>query len=295
MAEKEEVSNESNGTGLGLEGFISNSTPSEKSEEGVVSDDSTEKTEEEVETQVADSKEVSEEKETTESTTDETTSEETSEEVKTEESSTESESKEDDTPDPRLEELEKQLKDTRTWGNAANMELQDLKKTVAKMQAEADGTYVEDAGPSPEEIAQSAELEGRIKASKKLAEDKFGKEYVADNLTNADSDFQKMRETNPLIDMRLRISDTPFIEAVNILNEEKFFEKYSRNPESIKEKIRSELEVEVREQVNKEFKAKLKEKEKLPKDIGEARGAQVAPTKEPDNKPKSLDKLFAIN
>lgn len=295
MAEKEEISNEPSDTGLGLEGFLSNSTPSEKSEESVVSDDSTEKTEEEVETQVTDSKEVSEEKETTESATKEATSEETSKEVKTEESSIESESKEDDTPDPKIEELEKKLQDTRSWGNAANMELQDLKKTVAKMQAEADGTYTEDVGPSPEEIAQSAELEGRIKASKKLAEDKFGKEYVADNLTNADSDFQRMRKENPIIDMKLRISDTPFIEAVNILNEEKFFEKYTRNPETIKEKIRSELEVEVREQVNKEFKAKLKEKEKLPIDISEARGAQVAPTKESDHKPKSMKELFAIN
>ena len=294
MAEQEEVSNESSNDdiGLGLSTFLTGSSPSEEVvEESVTSDDSSEKTEEEVDTQVADTKEVSEEKKAT----DEATSKETKEEEKVETSSSESESKEDDTPDPAIAELEKKLADARTWGNAKNMESLELQKDVAKLKAQADGTYEDEVGPSPEELAESAKFEGRIEASKKTAEEKFGKEYVADNLINPESDFQKMRTENPLIDMRLRVSEVPFMEAIDILNEEKFFEKYSRNPEGIKEKIRQELEVEIREQVNKEFKAKLKEKEKLPKDIGDARGAQVAPAKEKEHKPKSMNQLLKIN
>jgi hypothetical protein len=87
-------------------------------------------------------------------------------------------------------------------------------------------------------------------------------------------------------------SETPYLEAVNILKEEEFFSEYGREPESIKASIRKEVESDIRKEVTKEFQDKLKAKEKLPTDIGDVRSASVEATKEESFSPTPMSDIL---
>lgn len=181
--------------------------------------------------------------------------------------------------------LKKQLGDTRTYANSEHQAKLDLEKKVTKLEKQLDGTWDESEeakGPSPEEL----EFEGKAKASLRAAQDKYGADFVSENITNEGSPYHELRKNNPLIDLRIRHADAPYMEAVTILKEEEFFGKYGRDPEVIKEAVKKELESELRATITKEFQDKLKAKEKLPVGIGDARSAIV--NKDDKGKPKTV-------
>lgn len=174
--------------------------------------------------------------------------------------------------------LKEQLTNTRTYANNEHMAKLKLEKEVDKLKKVADGTWDESEeakGPSPEQIEQNADLQGRIKASLRMAKEKYGDAYVQENIDNADSSYQNIRKENPLVDIRVSNSETPYMEAIKILKEEEFFGKYGREPEKIVESIKKELDSELRATITKEFQGKLKDKESLTNGIGDARSVPI--------------------
>ena len=187
----------------------------------------------------------------------------------------------------------KRYHDTSVWANKINQENLGLKADVKRIEQKLDGTYDEEANePSPEQLEQQANLQGRINASLRMAKDKHGDAYIAENIDNPDSDYQKMRQQNPLIDMRVQASETPYLEAVKILEEEKFFSEHGRTPEKIFESISKEIESGLREKITKEFQDKLKEKRSFPRIqvISEVRCLKEGD--EPKFKPEPLGEIF---
>ena len=174
------------------------------------------------------------------------------------------------------------------------MENAQLKTKVKQLEQQIEDPYSEpsEIAPSPEEVQADADYKGREKASFVIAKEKYGEKYIIDNIEAPDGPFQQLRKGNPLIDIRTDNSETPFLEAIKILKEEEFFSQYGREPENIKASIRKEIESDIRKEVTKEFQAKLKAKEKLPKDIGDVRGASVASTKEEAFTPDSMSDIL---
>lgn len=188
--------------------------------------------------------------------------------------------------------LKKQLGDTRTYANSEHQAKLTLEKEVDKLKKQLDGTWDESEeakGPSPEEL----EFEGKAKASLRAAQDKYGKGFVLENITNEGSPYHELRKKNPLIDLRIRHADAPYMEAVTILKEEEFFGQYGREPEVIKEAVKKEFESELRATITKEFQDKLKEKEKLPAGIGDARSAIVNKDDKGKSKIAPLSEIFS--
>lgn len=188
----------------------------------------------------------------------------------------------------------KRQKDTSIWANEVSTENGQLKTKIKQLEAQIEDPYSEqgEIAPSPEEIQADADFKGREKASFAIAIEKYGEKYIVEKIEAPDSKFQQLWKDNPLISMRVNNSETPYLEAVNILKEEEFFSEYGREPESIKASIRKEIESDIRKEVTKEFQDKLKAKEKLPKDIGTVRSASVEATKEEAFEPDSMDSLL---
>ncbi|HDY66531.1 MAG TPA: hypothetical protein ENH85_01940 [Candidatus Scalindua sp.] len=189
----------------------------------------------------------------------------------------------------------KQINDTRAYANTERQDKLRFEAENKQLRRQIDGDYTEEpTEPSPEMLQEQADLSGRLKASFKMANEKFGETYVMDNIDKIGSPFQIMRSTNPTIDIRVKASDTPYMEAVKVLKEEQFFEKYGRNPDKIVENITKEIESKIRETVTKEFQKKITKKESLPEGISEARSSQLneEKSKEPTHTP--LDEVFAL-
>lgn len=288
VAEVEVVSD----TGLGLDEFLGSGDPQEgSSEEAEVEAKEENPSPEEAESK-DEEKEVSVEAvgEVSENADDSEDEKEDKEEVKDTDSEKPSLDYESD-DNPYI----KRQKDTSTYANSLNMENAQLKTEVKQLKQQIEDPYGEqgEIAPSPEEIQADADYKGREKASFATAKEKYGEKYIIENIEAPDSKFQQLWKENPLISIRVNNSETPYLEAVNILKEEEFFSEHGREPESIKASIRKGIESDIRKEVTKEFQDKLKAKEKLPTDIGEVRSSSVETTKEEAFKPDSIDSILS--
>lgn len=139
------------------------------------------------------------------------------------------------------------------------------------MQAKIDGTYVEPAEKTPEQIQEIAEAQGRANASRLAAVDRYGEEAVNAAIEGKDSAIEKLRKAQPWIDARIIASPLPVMEAMKVLQQESFEEKYGRDPSQWVPKIEAELKPKILD----EFRRQAAETEvgKTPPTISDARGA----------------------
>ncbi len=168
------------------------------------------------------------------------------------------------TPEPTdLKTLEKRLKDTRDSFTKERKARTDLEKEVKAMRdeqkvlkAQLEGTYIAPAEPSAEErIAQEKTLE-RVRLSKKVAEDKLGVDLVDKLVWADDSPYKAIEQADPYVKARVFGSDSPVEEAVKVVKEHEFFEKYGRDPEKIKEAIYAEVHKQIETELKKAGKGK---------------------------------------
>lgn len=171
--------------------------------------------------------------------------------------------KTEQTVEETLKKLEDRIKHTRdefTKEREARVtmerKLQAAQNELTVANQKLAGTYVE---PSLEDREKAA-LEGlktRVDLSTELAIEKFGQERVTADVLAQDSVYRQLENSYPEIGARVAAARFPVVEAIKVVEEYKFFDKYGRDPNAIREKIAAEE----REKVLAELKADAKTKD----------------------------------
>ena len=163
---------------------------------------------------------------------------------------------------PKEEVTEKRLKDTQKWANEehkarldAERKAADLQEQLKRIESKLDGTYVEPANPSTEQIAAEADVKGRIRASHKAAVRQYGEQFVMETVWNQDSPYQELQR-DPRVKARVMESEDPVLEAIAVVKEHQDGEKYGRTPEEIRKKIEAELAPKLKQEILEGLKTK---------------------------------------
>ena len=99
-------------------------------------------------------------------------------------------------------------------------------------------------------------FKARVEIDNQLMIDQYGAEQIQKLIWDTDSPYQQLEIMDPAIKMRVSNSTRPVLEAMKVVEEHKFFEKYGRDPVKIREAIIAEE----RENLTAEIKAELKGK-----------------------------------
>lgn len=173
------------------------------------------------------------------------------------------EPKEDGEGDADVGTLNKRLKDTRDYATKLGQENKELKKSHSALvkeleivKAKLDGTYVEPAPVPPEQLTAMEKFKARVEIDNQLMIEQYGAEQIQKLIWDTDSPYQQLEIMDPAIKMRVSNSTRPVLEAMKVVEEHKFFEKYGRDPVKIREAIIAEE----RETLTAEIKAELKGK-----------------------------------
>ena len=159
--------------------------------------------------------------------------------------------------------LNKRLKDTRDYATKLGQENKELKKSHTALvkeleivKAKLDGTYVEPAPVPPEQLTAMEKFKARVEIDNQLMIDQYGAEQIQKLIWDTDSPYQQLEIMDPALKMRVSNATRPVLEAMKVVEEHKFFEKYGRDPVKIREAIIAEE----RENLTAEIKAELKGK-----------------------------------
>lgn len=204
-------------------------------------------------------------------------------EVKAEEKTPITRSKWDTAENPyvaQVAQLDARLTETRNYATTVNQQNQTLARQVEILGQKIDGTWDPAAPankePTPQEIAHHAEIKGKVTSSISVAEERFGKDFVHQQLFAEGAPFRKF-DTDATIQARVLNAPAPVLEALQVLKEQDFQAKYGRDPEAIKDAIRKELEPELRTKITEELRAQFDERLRNPErkiaSLGEARGS----------------------
>ncbi len=197
-----------------------------------------------------------------------------------------------------IEVSNKRQRDTANWATGFNSQMSDLKKQNEILSKKMDGTYDAEAEAKANEVdpnllVQNAKTLGKVEASYSLAKQKYGEETVQKALYNSDSPFRKF-DNNPAIQARVLGSDAPVMEAMTVLEEGAFHEKWGSDISAVEAKIkdsfRAELEKKADEKANTQLKERLSKKDGDVVGLKDATGS----SSQEDSKgtAKSLSSLF---
>ena len=225
-----------------------------------------EESEEKSEVKESDSKDESEEKEKTDEPKEETSSD-TEDKPSTEEST-----------------VGTQLKDARKWGNENNRENIRLRQELKQIKEE---NGIEDIEPDDSDVA--ARLNERVKTSESIERDRHGDEFIDKTIYGEDSIWQQVKD-DPIVDFRVRNADSPISEALKVVKEQVFYDKYGNDPDKIVPAIKEELRAELMKELKTDFKKKLKDKESLGSDLSDVESDKVTENK--SYKAPSTEELF---
>lgn len=258
-------------TGLGLTDFLATPQTQESEEETPVV--------EEVNTET----EVKEEK-----------TEEKAEEVKPEEAQAEDvqpEAKPDEKPSWEADDnpYKKRHADAAKWANQTHQQNLALQKQLDIINKKLDGTYDPEAEAKanqvpPEAIAQTSETVGRIVSSREAAYEIHGKDKVNALLFAEGAPFKQI-ENLPQVEHRVLNSPSPVLEAMKIVEEYAFYQKWGATPKAIEDNIKKAYEKEIEDRVTKKILEKVSMKEGQPHGISAARGIVSGSTQTPTQTP----------
>lgn len=186
---------------------------------------------------------------------------------------------------------------TSYWTNQVNQKNSEVMRQLEIMQQKLDGTYdpaTQAPPPSVQQITQGAEIAGKIRASRALANEVYGAENVQKLILDEGSPFRAI-ENDPYIQARVLASDAPVIEAMKVLQEKAFQVKWGTYPSEIEANIRKKVEEEltqkITDEVTKKIMGNISLKEKQVNGIGQARSADGKFTAE--DSIKSLSSIFS--
>lgn len=120
-------------------------------------------------------------------------------------------------------------------------ETQALLEANRVLTAKLEGTYKEPAQPTPEEIAARAEFKGRETSSRSIAETQYGVAKIQSEIYDDDSPYKTLVTEKPWLHARVSRHAQPAVEAMRVLQEESFREKYGDDPAQWVTKIEAEL------------------------------------------------------
>lgn len=277
-------------TGLGFSEFLASATPEPVAETTPVA--------EEVKTEVKEAEPVVTEPKIEEPKT-EVTSEVKTEEVKTE---VKTEEKLPVNWEDENNTYKKRHKDAAKWANQVHQQNLALQQQLEIINKKLDGTYdpEQDAPPpiDPQAIAQESEFGGRIAASRESAFEIYGKgnieegKKIVEQTLWADNAPFRQIEQHPMVQMRIMGSSSPVLEAMKIVKEYAFYQKFGNTPELIEDNIKKAYEKEIEDRVTKKVLDKVKLKEEQVKGIGEVRSASVGGSPPAQNPFPPLSEIF---
>lgn len=174
--------------------------------------------------------------------------------------------------------------DAAKWANQVNMQNLQLQKQMEIINKKLDGTYDPEAEAKaeeihPEQIARTAENVGRITASREAAfqiygggDNDKGQALVAEKLWAENAPFRAI-EHLPQVQARVMNSPSPVLEAMKIVEEYAFAQKWGKSPTEIETNIKKAYEKEIEDRVTKNLLEKMKLKDNQPHGISEARSS----------------------
>ena len=189
----------------------------------------------------------------------------------------------------------KRQRDTAAWANKVNQENQALAKRVRDIENEqrtAAGLPVEEEPQAdPEQAIALGEQVGKARSSLQAAYDSVGKEKVDAELNEFNTKF----ENSAIIQARVLNSPQPVVEALRVMKEFRFTQKYGNDTDKIVTNLKAEWEAEalpkLREQVTKEIMERVKQEKGEGKGIGGVRDAGTGNEKAGYKQP-TLAQLF---
>lgn len=177
---------------------------------------------------------------------------------------------------------EKRWKDTQAWANKINQEKLQLQQSHERLAAQvdqlqkklADPDYdpAQDpkyAGPTPEQIAETAIYAGKATASREAAIREAAKDFDGDLTKGAEkvhaeiARFSELFGKDEIVQSVVRQSKSPVHEAMAIMERYDFEQKYGSSPRQVYANIRKEVEADMRKSIRKELIEELREGKKL--------------------------------
>ena len=171
----------------------------------------------------------------------------------------------------------KRHRDTAAWANKVNQEKIALERQFRDLENEqrkaAGLEPIVEPAPDPEQVIAVGEQVGKARSSLAAAYDSLGKEKVDAELNEFNAKF----ENNAIIQARVLNSPQPVVEALRVLKEFRFTQKYGNDTDKIVTSLKAEWVAEelpkLREQVTKEIMERVKQEKGTGKGIGEVRDA----------------------
>jgi len=144
-----------------------------------------------------------------------------------------------------MRQLNDQTKANKKLGRNNIQLLEENKRLKAEMQelrTKFDSSYTPPAGPTPEQELAAKEFQAREAASRKVAEEKYGADFIRDKIFADDSPYRQLIAEQPWIHHRVMTSDTPILEAIDALNEHEVLSTFGRNPAVVLENVTKAIE-----------------------------------------------------
>jgi hypothetical protein len=145
---------------------------------------------------------------------------------------------------PTIETVMKQLGEQTTANKKlgrSNIELlqqsKAMKAELAALRAHVEGTASEPAKPTPEQDRALIEFQAREAASRKVAEEKYGADFIKAQIFDEESPYRQLIGEHPWIHQRVMGSDTPILEALDALNEHQVLSTYGKTAASVLENV----------------------------------------------------------
>lgn len=152
----------------------------------------------------------------------------------------------------RVTVLEKKLNEQTGVNSRLGRELKAANDQIKVLQSKIDGTFVEPEQPTKEQADQVAEFRGKEVASRRMASEKYGEEFVNSQIYDDNSPYQQLHAKEPWWHARVAHSDHPVEEALRILRERKVYEELGADPDQweriLTEKIRPQVLAELQQQ-----------------------------------------------
>lgn len=160
-------------------------------------------------------------------------------------------------------EFEKRYRDTQVWGNKAHQKLKEF------------GIDNDVEEQTEQQKLEQFAFNERDRVSSRIAMEMYGEQVVKDMIVGENAPYNKILEKHPEVAQRVFYADAPVMEAIKIVKEFAFFDKYGHDVEKIPDKIRKDLEKEIREKVTQELQKKLSKKEEMPKTLSKVTSKDV--------------------
>lgn len=168
--------------------------------------------------------------------------------------------KPDEKQAPTPEELRKQLTAQTNANLRLGRELQEekrrnkeLQNQVTRIEQKLDGTYKEPPKEEAEARRMLDDFDRRSQASRDVAVQKFGEEFVSQTIDADGSPYKTLAVKRPYLANRIIFAEEPVIEAITVVQEEDVLVTFGRTRKDVLAKAKEMLRTELFQEFTKEM------------------------------------------